>query len=124
MENFALAKPRRQREATAAAIRVQSAYRARMARRRVAAMRAGGGVLDESKSQKEREEEAELASRFSNPTPAEHAAAVMVQKSYRGKIARRQIMARLDAEATSEAMKELSVLGSLGQKSAGIRPKK
>lgn len=117
MENFALAKPRRQREATAAAIRVQSAYRARMARRRVAAMRAGGGVLDESKSQKEREEEAELASRFSNPTPAEHAAAVMVQKSYRGKIARRQIMARLDAEATSEAMKELSVLGSLGQKS-------
>ena len=42
---------------------------------------------------------------------AEYAAAVMIQKSYRGKLARREIMARLDADAAAAAEKESDALG-------------
>ena len=117
LENFAAAKPRRRREAEAAAIKMQAAYRGRIARRRVRALKESGeadatrlGLLDA-------EEEAALAARFERVGDAEYAAAVMIQKSYRGKLARRRIMARLDAEAASKngaAEKERDALSRFG----------
>ena len=117
LENFAAMKPRRRREAEAAAIKMQAAYRGRIARRRVRALKESGeadatrlGLLDA-------EEEAALAARFERVGDAEYAAAVMIQKSYRGKLARRRIMARLDAEAASKngaAEKERDALSRFG----------
>ena len=117
LENFAASKPRRRREAEAAAIKMQAAYRGRIARRRVRALKESGeadatrlGLLDA-------EEEAALAARFERVGDAEYAAAVMIQKSYRGKLARRRIMARLDAEAASKngaAEKERDALSRFG----------
>jgi hypothetical protein len=118
LEDFAVAKPRRRRAAEAAAVKVQAAWRARMARRRVAAMREGGFRSNDSPgtsdtAARDAEQRAFLAERYLNVSDAQRDAAVMIQKSYRGKLGRRRIMARLDADATSLAMKQLSVLGTL-----------
>ena len=114
LENFAAAKPRRRREAEAAAIKMQAAYRGRIARRRVLALKEGGDANATRLGLLDAEQEAVLAERFASAGDAEYAAAVMIQKSYRGKLARRKIMARLDADAAAAAEKELNVLGRFG----------
>jgi len=106
LENFAAMKPRRRREAEAAAIKMQAAYRGRIARRRVRALREGAEADPTRLGLLDAEQEAALAARFERVGDAEYAAAVMIQKSYRGKLARREIMARLDADAAAAAEKE------------------
>ena len=114
LENFAAAKPRRRREAEAAAIKMQAAYRGRIARRRVLALKEGGEANATRLGLLDAEQEAVLAERFASAGDAEYAAAVMIQKSYRGKLARREIMARLDADAAAAAESERDVLGRFG----------
>jgi hypothetical protein len=114
LENFAAAKPRRRREAEAAAIKMQAAYRGRIARRRVLALKEGGDANATRLGLLDAEQEAVLAERFASAGDAEYAAAVMIQKSYRGKLARREIMARLDADAAAAAESERDVLGRFG----------
>ena len=111
LENFAAMKPRRRREAEAAAIKMQAAYRGRIARRRVRALREGAEADPTRLGLLDAEQEAALAARFERVDDAEYAAAVMIQKSYRGKLARREIMARLDADAAAAAEKESDALG-------------
>ena len=109
--NFAAMKPRRRREAEAAAIKMQAAYRGRIARKRVRALREGAEADPTRLGLLDAEQEAALAARFERVGDAEYAAAVMIQKSYRGKLARREIMARLDADAAAAAEKESDALG-------------
>ena len=104
-------KPRRRREAEAAAIKMQAAYRGRIARKRVRALREGAEADPTRLGLLDAEQEAALAARFERVGDAEYAAAVMIQKSYRGKLARREIMARLDADAAAAAEKESDALG-------------
>ena len=111
LENFAAMKPRRRREAEAAAIKMQAAYRGRIARRRVRALREGAEADPTRLGLLDAEQEAALAARFERVGDAEYAAAVMIQKCYRGKLARREIMARLDADAAAAAEKESDALG-------------
>ena len=115
LENFAAATSRRRRAAEAAAIKIQALYRGRVARRRARALKESDeadatrlGLLDA-------EQEAALADRFERVGDIEHAAAVTIQKSVRGKLARREIMARLNADAASGAAeKERDALVRLG----------
>lgn len=114
LENFAAMKPRRRREAEAAAIKMQAAYRGRIARRRVLALREGAEADPTRLGLLDAEQEAVLAARFERVGDAEYAAAVMIQKSYRGKLARREIMARLDADSAAAAEKESDALSRFG----------
>ena len=122
LENFAAAKPRRRREAETAAIKMQAAYRGRIARRRVRALKEGGEANATRLGLLDAEQEAVLAERFASAGDAEYAAAVMIQKSYRGKLTRRKIMARLDADAAAAAEKERDALGRFAAVSTSGRP--